>query len=239
MFTATPPGNVRRMSPDLVVEVMRNFLMTLWNTYSFFIIYANIDNYKPGAKQVAPTSELDKWLVSSLNRLISDVDDSLNNYDPTTAGRKIESFVNDLSNWYVRRSRRRFWKSQNDDDKLSAYNTLYHTLVTLSKLLAPFIPFVAEEIYQNLVRSVDKNAPESVHLAKFPVADQALIDSEIISDTELAMKVCSMGRAARSKSAVNARLSTSYARRYSTSSTSRASNSPPTTYRRARSSLCQ
>jgi isoleucyl-tRNA synthetase len=205
MFTATPPGNVRRMSPDLVVEVMRNFLMTLWNTYSFFIIYANIDNYKPGAKQVAPTSELDKWLVSSLNRLISDVDDSLNNYDPTTAGRKIESFVNDLSNWYVRRSRRRFWKSQNDDDKLSAYNTLYHTLVTLSKLLAPFIPFVAEEIYQNLVRSVDKNAPESVHLAKFPVADQALIDSEIISDTELAMKVCSMGRAARSKSAVKVR----------------------------------
>ena len=92
----------------------------------------------------------------------------MNNYDPTTAGRKIESFVNDLSNWYVRRSRRRFWKSQNDDDKLSAYNTLYQTLVTLSKLLAPFIPFVAEEMYQNLVRSVDKNAPESVHLANIP-----------------------------------------------------------------------
>ncbi len=139
MFTATPPGNVRRMSPDLVVEVMRNFLMTLWNTYSFFVIYANIDNYKPG-KQVVATSELDKWLLSSLNRLIVDVDDLLNNYDPTTAGRKIESFVNDLSNWYVRRSRRRFWKSQNDDDKLSAYNTLYQTLVTLSKLLAPFTP---------------------------------------------------------------------------------------------------
>ncbi len=99
-----------------------------------------------------------------------------NNYDPTTAGRKIESFVNDLSNWYVRRSRRRFWKSQNDDDKLSAYNTLYHTLVTLSKLLAPFAPFVAEEMYQNLVCTADKDAAESVHLAAFPMADMDTID---------------------------------------------------------------
>lgn len=204
MFTATAPGNVRRMSPDMVVEVMRNFLMTLWNTYSFFVIYANIDNYKPG-KQVAPTSELDKWLVSSLNLLITDVDELLGNYDPTTAARKIESFVNDLSNWYVRRSRRRFWKSQNDDDKLSAYNTLYHTLVTLSKLLAPFTPFVAEEMYQNLVKTVDKDAPESVHLAVFPMAGKGLIDSAIISGTELTMKVCSMGRAARSKSSVKVR----------------------------------
>lgn len=204
MFTATPPGNVRRMSPDMVVEVMRNFLMTLWNTYSFFVIYANIDNYKPD-KEVAISSELDKWLISSLNRLIDEVDGLLDNYDPTTAGRKIEAFVNDLSNWYVRRSRRRFWKSQNDDDKLSAYNTLYRTLVTLSKLLAPFTPFIAEDIYQNLVRTVDKNAAESVHLAMFPEADKSVIDNEIIADTELAMKVCSMGRAARSKSSVKVR----------------------------------
>ena len=205
MFTSGPPGNVRRMSPDMVVEVMRNFLMTLWNTYSFFVIYANIDNFVPGKKAPKITSELDKWLTSSLNQLVLDVDRLLGDYDPTGAGRKIESFVNDLSNWYVRRSRRRFWKSQNDDDKLSAYNTLYQALVTLSKLLAPFTPFVAEEIYQNLVRTVDKDAPESVHLALFPVADERLIDTDIIAGTELAMKVCSMGRAARSKSAVKVR----------------------------------
>jgi isoleucyl-tRNA synthetase len=189
----------------MVVEVMRNFLMTLWNTYSFFVMYANIDNFVPGKKAVTPMSELDKWLISSLNQLIADVEDLLDNYDPTTAGRRIESFVNDLSNWYVRRSRRRFWKSQNDDDKISAYNTLYHTLVTLSKLLAPFTPFIAEEIYQNLVRSFDDSSPESVHLDNFPVADKNLINKDIISDTELAMKICSMGRAARAKSAVKVR----------------------------------
>ena len=205
MFTAGPPGNVRRMSPDMVVEVMRNFLMTLWNTYSFFVIYANIDNFVPGKTAPKATSELDKWLVSSLNQLVIDVDRLLGEYDPTSAGRKIESFVNDLSNWYVRRSRRRFWKSQNDDDKLSAYNTLYQTLVTLARLLAPFTPFIAEEIYQNLVRTIDKSAPESVHLASFPVADESLIDKDIMAGTELAMKVCSMGRAARSKSAVKVR----------------------------------
>ena len=205
MFTSGPPGNVRRMSPDMVVEVMRNFLMTLWNTYSFFVIYANIDNFVPGKMTPKTTSEMDRWLTSSLNQLVIDVDRLLDDYDPTSAGRKIESFVNDLSNWYVRRSRRRFWKSQNDDDKLSAYSTLYQALVTLAKLLAPFTPFIAEEIYQNLVRTVDKNAPESIHLAAFPVADESLIDKDIMAGTELAMKVCSMGRAARSKSAVKVR----------------------------------
>ncbi|MDD5312996.1 MAG: isoleucine--tRNA ligase [Dehalococcoidia bacterium] len=205
MFTASPPGNVRRLSVDMVVEVMRNFIMTLWNTYSFFVIYANIDNFVPGKANVKPSSDLDKWLISSLNQLVADVDELLDNYDPTAAGRKIESFVNDLSNWYVRRSRRRFWKSQNDDDKLSAYNTLYQALVTLSKLLAPFIPFIADEMYQNLVRPVDKNAAESVHLASFPVADTSLIDKDIITETDLAMKVCSMGRSARAKSGMKVR----------------------------------
>ena len=205
MVTATPPGNVRRMSPDMVVEVMRNFMLTLWNTYSFFVIYANIDNFVPDNKTTAATSDLDKWLISSLNKLIADVDELLANYDPTTAGRKIEAFVNDLSNWYVRRSRRRFWKSQNDDDKLAAYNTLYRALVNVTKLIAPFTPFIAEEMYQNLVRNVDKDALESVHLTEFPVADKSMIDPDIIFDTELAMKVCSMGRAARSKSAVKVR----------------------------------
>ena len=205
MLTAAPPGNVRRMSPEMVADIMRGFQMTLWNTYSFFVMYANIDNFMPDITNVEMASQLDKWLISSLNRLINDVDNLLCNYDPTTAGRKIEAFVNDLSNWYVRRSRRRFWKSQNDDDKLAAYSTLYWTLVTLSKLLAPFMPFLAEEIYQNLVRKIDSNAPESVHLASFPTADVTLIDLDIIADTELAMKVCSMGRAARAKNAIKVR----------------------------------
>lgn len=205
MFTAAPPGNVRRLSVDMVVEVMRNFLMTLWNTYSFFVMYANIDNFTPENRAVRPSADLDKWLICGLNQLTADVDSLLENYDPTAAARKIESFVNDLSNWYVRRSRRRFWKSQNDDDKISAYNTLYHTLVTLSKLIAPFAPFIAEAMYQNLVRSVDKGAVESVHLANFPLAETDSIDKDIMADTELAMKVCSMGRAARAKSAVKVR----------------------------------
>ena len=205
MFTSAPPGNVRRMSPDMVVEVMRNFLMTLWNTYSFFVIYANIDNFVPQKNPSTPISDLDKWLLSSLNKLVREVDMLLNNYDPTTAGRKIESFVNNLSNWYVRRSRRRFWKSQNDDDKRSAYDTLYQALGTLAKILAPFTPFIAEEIYQNLIRTVDEAAAESVHLAEWPEADSTLIDEDIIASTDLAMKVCSMGRAARSKSQVKVR----------------------------------
>ena len=205
MLTSAPPGNVRRMSPDMVVEVVRNFLMTLWNTYSFFVIYANIDDFVPGEKHTVPVSDLDRWLLSSLNKLVHEVDMLLDSYDPTTAGRKIESFVGDLSNWYVRRSRRRFWKSQNDDDKISAYDTLYRALVTLSKILAPFTPFVAEEMYQNLVRTVDKTAAGSVHLAEWPKADIDLIDEDIIASNYVAMKVCSMGRAARSKSQVKVR----------------------------------
>jgi isoleucyl-tRNA synthetase len=140
-----------------------------------------------------------------LNQLIIDVEDALEHYDPTTGGRKIEGFVNDLSNWYVRRSRRRFWKSQSDDDKMSAYYTLYRCLVVLSKLLAPFIPFVAEALYQNLVLSVDMEAVQSVHLAEFPVADRSLIDRKIDDATDLVMKVCSLGRAARAKAGVKVR----------------------------------
>ncbi|HXX59330.1 MAG TPA: class I tRNA ligase family protein, partial [Dehalococcoidales bacterium] len=147
----------------------------------------------------------DRWLLSELNQLVLDVDDKMEHYDPTGAGRKLEEFVDLLSNWYVRRSRRRFWKSENDTDKLSAYNTLYHTLVTLSKLLAPFTPYVADEIYRNLVCLVDKNAPESVHLADFPVADESKIDRDLSLDTRLAMRVSSLGRAARSQAGIKVR----------------------------------
>jgi isoleucyl-tRNA synthetase len=205
-FTASPPGNARRFSEQLVSEVTRQFLLTLWNVYSFFVTYANIDRFFPGAgeSQIEP-SELDRWIASELNQLIADVDGALENYNPTEAGRRIEVFVDDLSNWYVRRSRRRFWKSESDADKLAAYKTLYQCLITLSKLLAPFIPFLAEELYQNLVGSAFPEAPESVHLTDFPVADETKIDKRLSADIRLAMKVSSLGRAARSKAGIKVR----------------------------------
>ena len=205
-FTSSPPGNVRRFSEDMVAEVVRRFLLTLWNVYSFFVTYANIDHFAPSSERAAPLqSELDRWIISELNQLIADVDRALEAYNPTEAGRKIESFVDELSNWYVRRSRRRFWKSENDADKLSAYTTLYQCLVTLSKLLAPFTPFLAEELYQNLVCSVFPEAPDSVHLTDFPEADRAKIDKQLASANRWAMKVSSLGRAARSKAGIKIR----------------------------------
>jgi len=205
-LTASPPGNVRRFSEDMLAEIVRRFLLTLWNVYSFFVTYANIDRFAPES-QAEPSyeSELDRWITSELNQLIVDVDTALDAYNPTVAGRKIESFVNDLSNWYVRRSRRRFWKSENDADKLSAYTTLYECLVTLSKLLAPFTPFLAEELYQNLVCSAFPDAPDSVHLTDFPVADKSKIDEHLTADTQLAMKLSSLGRAARSQAGIKVR----------------------------------
>ncbi|AQX74757.1 isoleucine--tRNA ligase [Dehalococcoides mccartyi] len=205
-YTAAPPGNARRFSEKLVGEVTRQFLLMLWNIYSFFVTYANIDNFTPSEKYLAgEVPELDRWILSELNQLVLDVDKGLDNYDPTQAGRRIEDFVGYLSNWYVRRSRRRFWKSENDADKLSAYQALYTCLVTLSKLLAPFTPFVAEELYQNLVLLVDQSALESVHLTDFPVADKALIDEQLDNEIRLVMKVSSMGRSARSKAALKVR----------------------------------
>jgi len=204
-FTGSPPGNVRRFSEKLVAEAARRFLMTLWNVYSFFVTYANIDHFTPGSEEISYQSELDKWIISELNQLIADVDTALDGYNPTEAGRKIEGFVDGLSNWYVRRSRRRFWKSESDADKLSAYTTLYQCLVTLSKLLAPLIPFLAEEMYQNLIRPVFPEAPDSVHLADFPVADTSKIDRRLSADIRLAMEISSTGRAARSKAGIKVR----------------------------------
>jgi len=205
-FTAVPTGNVYRFDDKMVAEITRRFLLTLWNVYSFFVTYANIDRFTPNSSGTSPeSSELDKWIISELNQLIMDVDTALDGYNPTEAGRKIESFVNDLSNWYVRRSRRRFWKSENDADKQSAYTTLYECLVKLSKLLAPFTPFLAEELYQNLVGSVFSEAPDSVHLADFPVADVTKIDEQLAADIRLAMKLSSLGRAARSKAGIKVR----------------------------------
>jgi isoleucyl-tRNA synthetase len=207
MFTSSSPWYPRRFSLELVDEVVRKFLLTLWNTYSFFTVYANIDRFDPSVAPV-PLAErplLDRWLAGRLAQLVTRVSEGLESYDATTSGRAIQEFVDELSNWYVRRSRRRFWKSGSDRDKLAAYHTLYDCLVTLAKLLAPYTPFVAEEIYQNLVRSVEASAPESVHLCDWPVADAAALDETVTFDMDVARRVVELGRAARNGAAVKNR----------------------------------
>ena len=207
MFSSQQPWSPRRFSPEMVDEVVRKFLLTLWNTYSFFTLYANIDRFDPAAEDSPAQSRplLDRWLAGELNTLVQDVTAGLEAYDATGTCRAIQQFVDDLSNWYVRRSRRRFWKSESDADKLAAYHTLYEALVTVTKLLAPFTPFVAEELYQNLVRSVDGEAPESVHLCAWPVVDEQLIDAGVSFDMAAARRVVEMGRAARNGAAVKTR----------------------------------
>ena len=198
LYTATPPGQERRFSTDLVGEVIRSFTLTLWNVYSFFVTYANLDQPTVTTRPIA-TSDLDRWLLSELNVLVRDVTEAYENYDVTNATRPIEAFVEKLSTWYLRRSRRRFWKSESDSDKQAAYSTLYTALVTVSKLLAPAMPFLADELYQNLVRSVDTTAPESVHLATWPEVLPEMIDESLNSDMALVMKFVSLGHSARQK----------------------------------------
>jgi isoleucyl-tRNA synthetase len=210
MLVSTPGEDNHRFSTKMLEETIRKFFLTLWNTYSFFTLYANIDGFVPQPSMVANAqpkafTELDNWITSELNRLVSEVSQLMDDYNPTSAARRIEEFVDNLSNWYVRRNRRRFWKSENDTDKLAAYTTLYQCLVTLSHLLAPFVPFVAEELYQNLVCSVGPKAGKSVHLTDFPVADKTKIDDKLNGDVELAMKISSLGRAARAKAGIKVR----------------------------------
>ena len=208
LFTASQPGEARRFSSRLINQTLRQVLLTLWNIYSFFTGYATIDKFDPSQKPAdwKPENELDRWVLSELNELVAEVDRCLENYDPTNSGRRIQEFVDRLSNWYVRRSRRRFWRSdEGDADKLSGYVTLHTCLVTVAKLMAPLAPFVSEEIYQNLVCTVDPDAPDSVHLADYPVADESLVDDDLMEATRLAMRISSMGRAARSKSGIKVR----------------------------------
>jgi isoleucyl-tRNA synthetase len=188
-------------------EVVRN-LLTLWNVYSFFVTYAVVDEWRPNgthATHKTHVSELDRWILSRLNALTRSITESLEEYDAAEVTRSIDKFVDDLSNWYVRLSRRRFWKSESDEDKQSAYSTLYEVLVTLTKLLAPIMPFMADEIYRNLVVSVDPDAPESVHLCDWPAADESLIDARLMEETDAVMKVVRLGRSARSASGMKVR----------------------------------
>jgi len=206
LFSASPPGNPRRFSVHGVGESLRQFILTLWNTYSFFVTYANIDGWSPEKAAILSDFDLiDRWALARLNALVRDVTTSMEAYDVTTATRAIDSFVDELSNWYVRRNRRRFWKSETDSDKYAAYTTLYICLVTLTKLTAPFAPFVSEAIYRNLVASQDSNAPESVHLARWTQTDETLLDDKLVRDMGLVMKVVSLGRAARRTAGVRVR----------------------------------
>jgi len=198
LYTATPPGNERRFSSALVGEVVRSFTLTLWNVYSFFVTYANLDKPTVTTLPIA-TSDLDRWLLSELNVLVRDVTEAYEKYDVPNATRPVEGFVEKLSTWYLRRSRRRFWKSESDSDKQAAYSTLYTALVTVAKLLAPSMPFLADELYQNLIRSVDEAAPESVHLAEWPKVLPEMIDDSLNRDMNLVMRLVSLGHAARQK----------------------------------------
>ncbi len=207
MYTAAPPGESRRFSVELVGEVVRNFYLTLWNVYSFFVTYANIDGFDPTLPPVpvAERDSLDRWVLAKLHMLVREVTEAYESYDVPRATRPIEAFVNDLSNWYLRRSRRRFWKSGDDANKRAAYQTLHECLVMLSKLLAPSMPFLADALYRNLVAGVDSTAPESVHLALWPAYDKALMDEKVVSDMELVQRLVSMGHAARSSANLKVR----------------------------------
>jgi len=218
MYSTHKPENNLIFGYHGADETRRRFLIPLWNVYSFFVTYANLDNWEPGklvnwemGHQLTnlpiyqSTSLLDRWILSRLQVLIQQVTNCLDNYDTYTATRHFGAFVDGLSNWYVRRSRRRFWKSEADADKHAAYTTLYTCLTTLTRLLAPFVPFVTEEMHQNLVRTVDDSAPESIHHTEWPSADAALVDEELMADMELAIQVSSLGRSARSRSGIKLR----------------------------------
>jgi len=205
LYTASPPENARRFSAKLVEEVVKNFTLTLWNVYSFFVTYANLDGWVPNPDEVPEYTPMDQWLRSSLHALIRDVTQAMEDYDVLGCTRPVENFVNTLSKWYLRRSRRRFWKSESDSDKYAAYATLYEVLVNITYLLAPTMPFIAEELYQNLVRSVDKKVSDSVHKCTWPKYDESLIDDDLNSEMALVMRLASLGHAARNKAEVKVR----------------------------------
>ncbi len=198
-YTAGAPWLPKRFSGKAVQEGQRKFMGTLWNTYAFFILYANIDNFDPTQYTLEKDklSVMDRWILSKMNTMVKTVDTELDQYAIPEAARALQEFVDDLSNWYVRRSRERFWAKGMEQDKVNAYMTLYTALETVCKAAAPMIPFMAESIYQNLVRSVNKSAPESVHLCDFPVVDESFVDADLERDMELVLDIVVLGRSAR------------------------------------------
>ena len=207
LYVASPPWNPSRFYQTAVSESQRRFLGTLWNVYSFFTLYASIDDFDPKQYNIAPEdrSEMDRWLLSKINSTNKKIRQELDDLNITDAARTMESLIDDISNWYVRRSRERFWKSVMDDDKIAAYLTLYEALVDFIKMAAPFVPFITEEIYQNLVRTAYTDAPISIHLCDFPEVKEELIDETLEHKMELARKIVELGRAARNKGKVKNR----------------------------------
>ena len=206
-YSNSAPWLPNKFHGGAVVEGQRKVMGTLWNTYAFYVLYANIDNFDPTKYTLdySKLSIMDKWLVSKLNTAIKTIDVNLSNYRIPEATSVVEKFVDDLSNWYVRRSRDRFWASGMEQDKINAYMTLYTTLVEFSKAIAPMLPFITEEIYQNLVRSVDENAPESIHLCAFPTYNEELINADLETKMEEVLEIVVLGRNARNSSNIKNR----------------------------------
>lgn len=206
-YINSAPWLPNRFHDKAVVEGQRKFLGTLWNTYAFFVLYANIDGFD-ATKYTLDYNKLpvmDKWLLSKLNTVIKAVDNNLDHYAIPEAARALDEFVDEMSNWYVRRCRERFWAKGMEQDKINAYMTLYTALVTICKCAAPMVPFMTEEIYQNLVRSIDTSAPESIHLCDFPVANEAYVNEELEQNMEIVLKVKGMGHAARNTANIKIR----------------------------------
>lgn len=206
-FSSCNPAQGLPFIEENLVDLQRKFMGTLWNVYYFYVLYAEIDKINPTKFNLedCKLSFLDKWLLSDFNALIKIVDSCLEKYDMQTPAREISSFVDKLSNWYIRRSRERFWGSEESEDKIAAYKTLYEVLVGLSKVIAPFVPYLAEEIYQNLVRNLDKNAPESVHFCSFPVANEKMIDQSLNEGMDQVLEIVENGRICRNTSGVKNR----------------------------------
>ena len=206
-YINSAPWLPNRFHGKAVTEGQRKFMGTLWNTYAFFVLYANIDEFDATkyTLEYDKLSVMDKWLLSKMNTMVRAVDDNLGNYRIPEAARALQEFVDDMSNWYVRRSRERFWAKGMEQDKINAYMTLYTALVTVSKAAAPMIPFMTEEIYQNLVRSIDKDVPESIHLCLFPEVNEDQIDTELEQNMDHVLKLVVMGRACRNTSNIKNR----------------------------------
>lgn len=206
-YVNSAPWLPNRFHDKAVEEGQRKFLGTLWNTYAFYVLYADIDSFDPTkySLEYDKLSVMDKWLLSKLNTLVNTVDEYLNNYKITETARALQSFTDDMSNWYVRRCRERFWAKGMEQDKINAYMTLYTALITLSKISAPMIPFMTEEIYQNLVRSVDKSAPESIHLTDFPKVNEEFIDKDLEVSMDEVLDIVVLGRAARNSANIKNR----------------------------------
>ncbi|MCL2199239.1 MAG: isoleucine--tRNA ligase [Defluviitaleaceae bacterium] len=220
LISSSAPWLNFRYSDDAVTEGARRFMGTLWNTYAFYVLYAEIDQFNPYAHPDVEPSVMDKWLLSRLNTLIKKVDSALERYELTEPARALDAFVDEMSNWYLRRSRERFWASGMPDDKISAYKTLHHALVTVAKLAAPFVPFITEQIYQNLVVGLqngacasltcaldvlDKTAPSSIHLEDFPISDDKLIDATLEAEMATVMEIVVLGRSARNAANIKTR----------------------------------